>query len=54
MLVVVVKSKEQIMARLGEEIMYHTPYEEITDALCKYEGNEEKVKMAELAINITS
>ena len=54
MLVVVVKSKEQIMARLGEEIMYHTPYEEIADALCKYEGNEEKVKMAELAINITS
>lgn len=50
MLVVVVNGREQIMAGVGEGIMSHTPYEGIADALCKYEGNEEKVKVVELAL----
>ena len=40
MLVVVVRSREQILTGMGEGIMSHTSYEGIANALCMYEGKE--------------
>jgi len=51
MLIVVLKLKEDIMARVGDGVMTHRNFEKIGDALTKFLGNpSEVVKVLEVAV----